>query len=76
MRKILFVLAFLLLPQFAFAAACIPTSSDGNTVTFTTPGACDYIIPQTSYTLDCLKLDGTHLVETTTVNIIPVFEEK
>ena len=34
------------------------------------------IIVQTSYTLDCTKLDGTHLVESATINIVPVFEEK
>src|SRR3989344_7390179 len=45
MRKILFVLPLLLLPQFTFAAACVPTSSGDHTVTYTTAGGCDYTVP-------------------------------
>ena len=31
---------------------------------------------RTTYTLDCLKLDGTHLIESALVNIVPEFEEQ
>ena len=31
---------------------------------------------RTTYTLDCLKLNGTHLIETAFVNIVPEFEER
>ena len=38
--------------------------------------ATSNILSRTTYTLDCLKTDNTHLRESTVVNIVPVFEEK
>ena len=34
------------------------------------------ILSRTTYTLDCIALDGTHLIETADVKIVPRFEEQ
>lgn len=66
------------------ASSCIVTGSNGDGGSGVTGwiGAISagihssVIKQQTVYTLTCLGLDGTPLTESTTVNIIPMFEEQ
>ena len=61
----------------SYVAACTVTGDNGDSWTGSSGTKTSKpIVQQTTYTLSCTGLDGSHVSETAVVNILPKFQEK
>ena len=64
--------------NFSNVSSCSVTGTNGDSWSGTSGGGIvtGAVNAKTTYTMDCTALNSTHVIETTSVNILPTFQEK